>query len=522
MVYLIGAGPGDPGLITLRGVTCLRRADMVLYDYLVNPRILAHAPGAEKICLGKHGRTRIWTQDEINAKLVDLAAQGLVVARLKGGDPAVFARTAEELATLRHAGIPYEIVPGVTSGLAASSFLEIPVTHRDWASAVALVTGQERPGKDASLNFRALAVFPGTLIFYMAVTTAAHWTRELIAAGKPGGTPALVVRRCTLGDQRRHSCRLDEVADVIERHRLRPPVIVVVGEVARLAPAESWFESRPLCGQSVLVTRPREQAEELLRRLEDLGAECCIQSAITIGPPADWAPVDAVLERLGQFDWIVFTSGNGVRGLLERLFERGGDLRRLGSAQLAVVGPGTARALAEYRLVADLLPSEKYQAEGLADALAEHVVRRRVLLVRANRGRDLLGRRLRDAGALVTEVVAYESVDITEADPDLKGRLAHGEIDWVTVTSSASARALHAQFGSALSKTRLISISPLTSQALRELGWQPAAEASAATMEGLVEALVKARETQPATPSPSREDAQDFDATDLGTQEPSA
>lgn len=492
IVYLVGAGPGDPGLVTLRGVRCLARADVVLYDYLVNSRILQLVPpNAETICLGQHGRTRIWTQAEINARLVELARQGRVVVRLKNGDPAVFARAADETEALQAAGVPFEVVPGVTAGLAAGSYAGIPLTHRRWASAVALVTGHEGDAKEfSSLDFAGLARFPGTLVFYMGVTSAPQWSTALLAAGKPPTTPIQLVRRCTWPDQTVVHCTLGDVADVIQQQRLRPPVVAIVGEVAGLAAQPSWFDQRPLFGKRVVVTRAAGQAADLTDRLEELGADVLVQPAIEIGPPDSWQPVDEVLRRLGEFDWLVFSSTNGVRCFLNRLLESGRDLRCLGGIQLAAIGPGTAQELAGYHLRADRLP-ESYQAESLAAVLCPDARGKRFLLVRASRGREVLAPSLEAAGAVVEQVVAYRSTDCQDPDPYVAAQLAAGQIAYMTVTSSAIARSLAALFGQDLHKTRLVSISPLTSAALEQCGFTAAVEADHYTMDGLIEALLR-------------------------------
>ena len=493
-VSLIGAGPGDPGLLTLRGAELLARSDVVLYDGLSNPTILRHArPTAVQICVGKHGQSRIWRQSEIIDEILRHARAGRRVARLKGGDPAVFARTAEEVEALHAAGIAYEIVPGITAALAAGSYAGIPVTHRGLASAVALVTGHEEPGKpESSLDWDALARFPGTLVVYMGVTTAESWTASLLAAGKPAQAPAAIVRRCSLPDQRVIRCRLDEVArQLTPASKLRPPVIVIVGPVAELADTTRWFDCRPLFGRTVLVTRPDEQADELASPLRDLGAEALIQPAIAIGPPRDWSPVDAALERLDRFATIVFSSRNGVRFFLERLLATGRDVRHLGGARLAVVGKRTAEALAEFHLRADVVPDD-FRAESLADALSCDVRDREVLVVAASRSKETLPDRLRDAGANVTQVVCYEHTDVPEPDPRIRDAVESGKIDWITVTSSATARNLERWFGDAIRRARIASLSPITSATLRDSGFAVDAEADPYTMESLVEAIVRA------------------------------
>jgi uroporphyrinogen III methyltransferase/synthase len=326
----------------------------------------------------------------------------------------------------------------------------------------------------------------------MGVTTARHWSEELIRHGKPSSTPAAIIRRCSLPDQRTIRCTLDRVADHVaprEGERLRPPAIVIVGEVASLSPALAWFEQRPLFGVTVLVTRPRDQAFELESCLAELGADVLFQPAIEISDPPDWTPVDHTIARLAEFDWLAFTSANGVRFFIERLLGSGRDLRRLGHAGLAVIGPGTAKALAEYHLRADVQPAQ-FDADALAEKLATLVQGQRVLYPHASRGRDVLPRRLKEAGAVVEEMVVYSNTDVTQPDEEVAQRLSAGRIDWMTVTSSAIARSLVIMFGDELRKTRLASISPITSQALRDLGHEPAAEAAESTMQGVVDAIL--------------------------------
>src|SRR5262245_11502191 len=313
-VYLVGAGPGDPGLISIRAVEILRRADAVLYDYLANPVLLRHCrAGAHRFSLGSHGGGRLWSQQKINDRLVALAQIHSTVVRLKSGDPMVFARAGEELDWLVQNSIPFEIVPGVTAAFAAASYAGIPVTHRDTASAVALVTGQEDAEKaDSALDYEALARFPGTLVMYMGVTTAEHWSAALIAAGKQLNTPVAILRRVSLADQRRIDTTLGEVTTIVKTRHLRPPVVFIIGDVAKQGPAWSWFEQRPLFGQSVLVTRPQRQADDLARPLAELGANVLLQPAIEIKPLKITDTCDRALDLLDRFDWLLFSSGNGV------------------------------------------------------------------------------------------------------------------------------------------------------------------------------------------------------------------
>jgi uroporphyrinogen III methyltransferase / synthase len=492
-VFLVGAGPGDPGLITLRAVECLQRADCVLYDYLANPQVLRHVRhDAELICLGRHGGERIWTQPEINQELVQRAFQGQTVVRLKGGDPLVFGRLAEETQWLQANRIPFEVVPGITVALAAGAYAGIPVTHRELASAVALITGQEQPGKlDSALDFTALARFPGTLVFYMGVTTAPLWTEELIRAGKPPDTPAAIVRCCSLPHQQTIRCRLDEIADRLNQpNKLRPPAVVIVGQVAAVSETFNWFERRPLFGQTIIVTRPADQAGSLVDRLAELGAELLVQPAIEISDPPDFAPLDRSIEQLNSYDWVVFSSANGVNHFLGRLLDGPRDLRALAGVKLACIGPGTAEALGRYHLRADVIP-EQYRAESLAAALTDQVAGRRVLLVRASRGREVLAEQIAAAGGHVEQIVAYDSRDVQQADPAIRSRLSKGQVDWITVTSSAIARSLANLFGEDLRKAKLASISPITSGVLDELGFEPAAEATSYTIDGVVDAMLQ-------------------------------
>jgi len=492
-VFFVGAGPGDPKLITLRGIECLRQADVVIYDDLVNAQILRYVRrDAQLICLGNHGKSPGISQVEVNLRIVELAGQGKTVVRLKGGDPAVFARFAEEGETLAERGIPFEVVPGITTALAAASYAGIPITHRHYASAVALITAHDGPGADdPALDYQALARFPGTLAFYMGVANAEAWTAALICAGKPPETPSAIVRRCSFPDQVCIRCRLDEVAaKLVSPVRMSPPAVVIVGAVAGLGATLAWFDKRPLFGRSVLVTRPGDQSGPLADALSELGAEVLVQPAIRISEPPDWRPVDGALARLGGYDWLVFSSSNGVDYLLNRLLASGSDLRRLGGVRLAAIGPGTADALAAFHLKADLIPAE-FRAESLAATLAADAPGKRFLLARASRGREVLAEQLRSAGAIVDQIVVYSSTDVEVADERVLQRLAAGEIQWVTVTSSAIARSLTALFGPHLQKTRLASISPITSATLRELGCEPAVEARRYTIPGVVEAILR-------------------------------
>lgn len=491
-VYLVGAGPGDPGAITLRAVECIRTADYILWDYLVNPAIVEHAsPSAELVHLGKPKTGRALTPDEITALMLEAAKAGRSVVRLKSGDASIFGRGADEMDALREAGIPFEVIPGITAGLAVAAYCEIPVTHHADASAVALVTGRERDDKTDIQLDKGLAEFPGTLVFYMGVRKAPKWSRSLIEQGKPADTPVAIVQWCSRVQQQTVRCTLGTIAEAIEENGVRPPALFVVGSVVHHAPDTSWFEARPLYGSTVLVPGSTRTSAKLRDRLTSHGANVVLAPAIEITGPEDWTPVDTALDQLSKYGWLVFSSANGVDFLMQRLLDHGADVRRLGNIKLAAIGPGTAERLAEYRLRADLVP-ETFTAEALAEALSSHARGQHFLLVRASRGREVLADQLRAAGGQVTQIVVYASVDVEEPDTEVAEALARGDIDWVTVASSATAASLDRLYGPSLEKARLASISPLTSAALRELGYAPTAEASLHTMEGIADSILSA------------------------------
>jgi uroporphyrinogen III methyltransferase / synthase len=496
MVYLVGAGPGNAGLLTLRAVECLARADFVLYDRLVPERLLDHAPPtAERVCVGELPGCHPERWPHIHRALIDAARQGKCVVRLQGGDPFLFGRGGEEAEALREAGIPYEVVPGVTAGLGACAFAGIPLTHRRHASAVAFVTGHEHPGKPGSLlDWDALARFPGTLVIFMGIARLPQIAQALVERGKSPETPAAVIHRGTVGSQRTVEAPLHRLAEAVQQAGLTAPSLVVIGAVAALRPQLAWFEQRPLFGKRVLVTRPRHQAADMLRRLEELGAVSLLLPTVEIREPADWGPVDRAIQDLASFGWLVFTSANGVHAFLRRLRHLGRDLRALGGVRLAAIGPATAEALRCYHLEPDLIPGA-FRSEDLAAALKERAAGQRVLLARADRGRDLLRQELA-AVATVEQVAVYSQVDAVEASPEVLAQIQRGEIDYVTLTSSNIARALVQRLDAEARRriesgaVRLVSISPVTSAAVREMGLPVAAEAAEYTTAGVIAALV--------------------------------
>ncbi|MDM4013854.1 uroporphyrinogen-III C-methyltransferase [Roseiconus lacunae] len=497
-VYLIGSGPGDPELLTLRGAAALAESDVVLYDGLSNPRLLDHAPQAEHICVGKHGHSRIWKQDEIIAEMLRHAREGKTVARLKGGDPAVFARTAEEVDALLEASVTFEIIPGITAALAAGSYAGIPITHRKFASAVALVTGHEEPGKaESAIDWNALAKFPGTLVIYMGVTTASVWTEALISGGMDPSTPVALIRRCSLPDQRAIHCRLSEVTErLTPAHRFRPPVIAIIGKVAELAePIEKLRDQLPLAGQTIAVTRPRDQAESMAADIRARGGYPIIAPAIAVEPIDDFGEIDAVIDNLDQTHWLVFCSRNGIAPFFQRLRQRNIDVRRLAHCSIAAVGERTAEALQYFGVFCDLVPDD-FSSAGLADAFAEkldHPADTHVVIFRANRGSDELPSRLKSAGVKVDEVVTYLNTDSDHPDPQMQSLLEEGKLDWITVTSSATARNLHRLYGTSLNRSRLAALSPKTAAVLTDLGLTVDVTADPYTIDSLLNALERKR-----------------------------
>lgn len=494
LVYLVGAGPGDPHLVTVAAQQCLAAADVVFRDYLVHPSLLRYCrDDVEHHCLGGHREGRVWSQDEINQRVVAEAKQGRTVVRLKGGDPSIFGRGSEEAEYLLRHGVAFEVIPGVTAAVAAAAYAGIPLTHRDKASAVALITGQRQAGA-ADLDYRSLAHFPGTLVFYMGVTSANRWSQELIEAGKPPETSVALIRHVSLPTQQVFRCQLSDVAQLIEQQKLRPPILTIVGDVVDLPKGLDWFGCRPLLGQSVVVTRAADQAVETEDLFNALGAEVFLQPAIEISAVEGHQLTD-VVERVQQFDWVVFSSANGVRYFCREVM-RGGDVRRLGGCQIASIGPSTDAALHDFSLRSDLIP-DKFVAEQLVAELSPRVDGCRVLLVRASRGREVLADGLSEAGAEVEQVVAYRSTDVVRPNLEIVERLRSGTLDWVTVTSSAIARSLVQLFGEDLRHAKLASISPVTSDTLRQLGFSPAAEATTFNMQGVADAIVSASSSPP-------------------------
>jgi uroporphyrinogen III methyltransferase / synthase len=497
MVYLVGAGPGDPGLITVKGLARLRRADVVVYDQLASPELLKEAPAsAELVYVGKKAGDHAVPQGGINELLVQRARAGLMVVRLKGGDPFVFGRGGEEAEELAAAGIPFEIVPGVTSAIAAPAYAGIPVTHRRFTTLVTFVTGHEDPTKEAStIPWAALGQNPGTLVFLMGVKNLAENCRRLVDAGRAPETPAAVIQSGTTLTQRTVVGTLATIAERAGEFGIKPPAVLVVGGVVELADTLRWWENRPLWGKTVVVTRSREQASRLVDLLNAAGARCLEVPTIEMAPPADFAPLDAALEHLARYDWVIFTSANGVNAFMERLFHKGLDVRALGCARLAVIGPATAQALREYSLVAEVVP-DTFQAEGLLEVLEPKLLGgTRILLARAEQARDVLPDGLTELGVKLDVVPVYRALPPASVPPEAAEVLLQGKVDLLTFTSSSTVH----NFGGLIGQERfqelaaqapVASIGPITTATLKEYGITPQIEPAAFTIPALAEAIV--------------------------------
>lgn len=500
LVYLLGAGPGDPGLLTLKARDALARADVIVYDALANPSLLDHArPGAELIYVGKVADKHALPQHEINALLVRKAKEdgGKVVARLKGGDPYIFGRGGEEAEALVAAGVPFEEVPGVTSAIAAPAYAGIPLTHRDFASSVTIITGHESRDKPGSVhNWEALARSASTLVFVMGMKNLPDIAANLIRAGMAPDTPAALVYRGTTPRQRCLVAGLSELPARAVAEGFSNPSIIVVGRVARLHESLDWFGKKPLLGRRVVVTRAREQASGLAARLTELGAEVIQFPTIEICESETFAPLDAAVEGLSGYDWLIFTSVNGVRHFWRRLEASGKDSRALGGLRVAAIGPATAEALAGRGIRADFVPA-KYQAEDVAEGLkavaGKDIAGMRFLLPRAREAREVLPEELREAGALVDVVPAYVTVPAATRKDEVLALLEGGELDCVSFGSSSTVENFLALVPPELLRehpeTVLAAIGPVTGRTLERHGLKAAIMPRDYTIPALADAI---------------------------------
>ncbi len=497
-VYLVGAGPGDPGLLTIKGLACIEKADVLIYDYLASPTLLRYAgEDAEKIYVGKKGGDHTLSQEGINTLIAQKALEGKIVTRLKGGDPFIFGRGGEEAEVLISKGIPFEVVPGVTSAIAAPAYAGIPLTHRKFTSNLAFVTGHEDPTKNqSSIDWEALARGIGTLVFLMGVKNLPHIVEKLLEHGKSPDTPVALIRWGTTLKQKTVTGDLANIVAEVKKAGLKAPAVIVVGEVVSLRKTMQWFENRPLMGKKIVVTRARAQASNLVAMLSELGAQCLEYPTIEVVPPDDWAPLDKAIENLPTYDWLVFTSVNGVKYFFKRLFEKGLDVRALGSIRTAVIGPATQSRLADFGITADILPAS-YRAESVVAAFSrEDMQEKKVLLPRAKEARAVLPVELEKMGAAVNEITAYVTRPVTAGVKALVASLQAGEVDMITFTSSSTVTNFKALLPSAgldklLANVQIVSIGPITTETAESLGFSVDITADTYTIPGLCEAIVK-------------------------------
>ncbi len=493
-VSLVGAGPGDPGLITVAGMDRIRTADVIVYDRLISPRLLDDARAeAEQIYVGKlPGDSH--DQDAINRLLIEKARAGKRVVRLKGGDPFVFGRGGEEAEALRAAGIPFEIIPGITSAIAVPAYAGIPVTHRGVASSFAVVTGHEEPGKpETAIDWAHLATAVDTLVFLMGVKALPEIVASLVQYGRPSTTPVAVIRWGTTPEQQTVTGTLADIVDRVTEANIQPPAITVVGEVVRMRDKIAWFENRPLFGKRVLITRTRRQASVLARLLADEGAVPIELPSIEIKPVEDTAAIGRAVQAIqsGEYAWVIFTSANAVELIFEHLTERTLDARVFSGGHVAAIGPATASALARWGIVADLVP-EEYVAESIVRSMRDLLIRgQRVLLPRAESAREELITGLTTLGVTVDEIPIYRAGVPTDAPPEALADLREGRIDIVTFTASSTVRNLVEMLGdnTPLEQPLIACIGPITAETARELGLRVDIMAAEYTVEGLVEAL---------------------------------
>ncbi len=503
-VYLVGAGPGDPGLLTVRGAELLGRADVVVYDALVNPELLRLAPkSAEVIYGGKRAKDHSLSQDELNQLLIAKAREGKTVVRLKGGDPYVFGRGGEEAEQLAEARVPFEVVPGVSSFVAVPTYAGVPLTHRDFSSRLTLITGHEDPAKeDSRIDFPQLARTAGTKVIMMGTDRIGKIAETLVAEGMSPETPIALVRWGTTGRQQSIEGTLATIAEVANRTKIGPPTVAVIGEVVKLRSKLNWFEHRPLFGKRVVVTRSREQAPELVGRLVELGAEVLEVPTIKIEPPTERRDLVDALLSLNSYDWLVFTSANGVSTFFEYFFRQFHDLRDIGGCRIAAVGPATAKKIKELHLQVDLMPDEAL-ASSIAESFAryESIENLKICLLRAEVANRELPAALEAIGAIVDDIACYKTVPETEDRSGAAASLLENGADWITFTSASTVEHFHARFElnrlvKQFPRLKVASIGPETSKALAALGLEPTVQAGVHTTEGLLDAVLKA-ETPP-------------------------
>lgn len=513
IVYLVGAGPGDVGLLTLRGAELLRRAEVVIYDALVNTELLQLAPaGAELIFGGKHAKEHTLTQDQINALLIAKANAGKCVVRLKGGDPTIFGRAGEEGEALAAAGIAFEIVPGVSSFVAAPTYAGIPVTHREHSSKLSIITGHEDPTKpEATIDWAQVAKEPGTKVVMMGTARLGQIAEKLIAGGMKPETPVAMIQAGTTGHQKSVAGTLKTIGDLAAKTKLQPPTVAVIGDVVKLRSRLNWFESRPLFGQRIVVTRAREQAAEFVSALQDRGADVLTIPVIKIAPPTNMDALKDVFLDLGTYDWLVFTSANGVNEFFRYFFAGFPDLRAIGNVRIAAVGPGTAARLKELHLRVDVMPEENLGVK-IAKAMNKHedIENLKVCLLRAEIANQDLPAALNELRAIVDDIAVYRTVAETEDVTGAGKRLLAEGADWITFTSGSTVEKFHERFDlpklvTKFPQMKLATIGPETTKALTALGLKPTVEAKVHTTDGLLKAIETAAKSRPIEKTATRQ-----------------
>jgi uroporphyrinogen III methyltransferase/synthase len=500
-VFLVGAGPGDPGLLSVRAKSLIEQADVVIYDYLANPVFLDYAgQNAELIYVGKKGGDHTVPQEGINQLIVDKARQGKTVVRLKGGDPFIFGRGGEEAEELAEAGIPFEIVPGITSAIAVPAYAGIPLTHRDYTATVAFVTGHEDPSKASSnVDWEKLSNGAGTLVFLMGMGNLPVITANLKKYGRPPETAVAVIHRGTTPEQRTVTGTLENIVDRVREAGLKPPAIILVGDVVCLREKLNWFEKKPLFGKRVIVTRAREQASGFLRQLTALGAECIQFPTIAVVPPEDWGPLDRAIQELATYQWLLFTSVNGVKFFFKRLEKSGKDTRALSGMKIGAIGPATAEALQGKGIHADLIPDE-YRAEAVVSAFRGTKAKGlRFLLPRAEKAREILPGELRKMGATVDVVTAYRTEKPANDTGRIRQLLRKGKVDLITFTSSSTVTNFAGmfpdedrnQFIEWMSHLIVACIGPITARTAEKLGFSVDIIPGQYTIDALTESIVR-------------------------------
>ena len=505
-VYLVGAGPGDPGLLTIKGRECISQADVIIYDYLANEALLKYAGNhAEIIYVGKKGSSHTMPQEEINSLIIDRARRGQIVVRLKGGDPFIFGRGGEEAEEVFKAGLDFEVVPGVTSAIAVPAYAGIPLTHRDYTATVAFITGHEDPQKQESdIAWDKLATGAGTLVFLMGVGNLPHIAQNLMVHGRSPDTPVAIIRSGTVVQQKTLVGPLRDIARLAEKSDIKPPAIIVVGEVVLLREKLNWFETRPLFGKRILVTRAREQASGFIEALTRLGAECIEFPTIEVVPPESWGPLDQAIQSLDNYQWLVFTSVNGVKFFLERLEAAGKDIRDLKGLKIAAIGSKTAETWYRFGVKPDIVPDE-YRAEAVVACFGRYGIKgAKILIPRAAEAREILPEELKKMGAEVDVVPAYHTIKPDQATGKLREMLKHGTIDMVTFTSSSTVNNFVEMFKDDakrlqewMSHAKVACIGPITARTAREKGFSVNIIPRQYTIESLTDCIIKSLGPQP-------------------------